>query len=48
MRRPDRCEPGVLAGENVDEIAFLLAHRDANVTPRRDVRELADAGGGHA
>ena len=33
----------VLAGESVDEIAFLLGHRDANVTRAVYVRELADA-----
>lgn len=31
------------AGESVDEIAFLLGHRDANVTRAVYVRELADA-----
>jgi integrase len=31
------------AGESVDEIAFLLGHRDANVTRAIYVRELADA-----
>ena len=31
------------AGESVDEVAFLLGHRDANVTRAVDVRELADA-----
>jgi integrase len=33
----------LLAGESVDEIAFLLGHRDANVTRSVYVRELADA-----
>jgi integrase len=33
----------LLAGESVDEIAFLLGHRDANVTWAVYVRELADA-----
>jgi integrase len=33
----------LLAGESVDEIAFLLDHRDANVTRAVYVRELADA-----
>jgi integrase len=33
----------LLAGESVDEIAFLLGHRDANVTRAIYVRELADA-----
>jgi integrase len=33
----------LLAGESVDEIAFLLGHRDANVTRAMYVRELADA-----
>jgi integrase len=33
----------LLAGESVDEIAFLLGHRDANVTRTVYVRELADA-----
>ena len=32
----------LLAGESVDEIAFLLGHRDANVTRGVYVRELAD------
>ena len=32
-----------LAGESVDEIAFLLGHRDANVTRAVYVREVADA-----
>ena len=32
----------LLAGESVDEIAFLLGHRDANVTRSVYVRELAD------
>jgi integrase len=31
------------AGESVDEIAFFLGHRDANVTRAVYVRELADA-----
>lgn len=33
----------LLAGESVDEIAFLLGQRDANVTRAVYVRELADA-----
>ena len=33
----------LLAGESVDEIAFLLGHRDANVTRAVYVRELADS-----
>jgi integrase len=33
----------LLAGESVDEIAFLLGHRDANVTRAVYVRGLADA-----
>jgi integrase len=33
----------LFAGESVDEIAFLLGHRDANVTRSVYVRELADA-----
>jgi integrase len=33
----------LLAGESVDEIAFLLGHRDANVTRAIYVREVADA-----
>ncbi len=33
----------LLAGESVDEIAFLLASRDANVTRAVYVREVADA-----
>ncbi|MBV9193531.1 MAG: tyrosine-type recombinase/integrase [Solirubrobacterales bacterium] len=32
----------LLAGESIDEIAFLLGHRDANVTRAVYVRELAD------
>jgi integrase len=32
----------LLAGESVDEIAFLLGRRDANVTRAVYVRELAD------
>jgi integrase len=32
----------LLAGESVDEIAFLLGHRDANVTRAVYMRELAD------
>jgi integrase len=32
----------LLAGEGVDEIAFLLGHRDPNVTRAVYVRELAD------
>ena len=32
----------VLAGESID-VAFLLGHRDANVTRAVYVRELADA-----
>jgi integrase len=34
---------GLLAGESVDEIAFLLGHKDANVTRAVYVREVADA-----
>ncbi len=33
----------LLAGESVDEVAFLLGHRDANVTRAVYVREMADA-----
>jgi len=33
----------LLAGESVDEIAFLLGHRDANVTRAVYVREVSDA-----
>lgn len=33
----------LLAGESVDEVAFLLGHRDANVTRAVYIRELADA-----
>jgi len=33
----------LLAGESVDEIAFLLGHRDANVTRAVYIPELADA-----
>ena len=32
----------LLAGDSVDEIAFLLGHRDANVTRAVYVREVAD------
>lgn len=32
----------LLAGESVDEVAFLLGHRDANVTRAVYVHELAD------
>lgn len=32
----------LLAGESVDEVAFLLGHRDANVTRAVYVREVAD------
>lgn len=41
--RPTVASPALLAGESVDEIAFLLGHRDANVTRAVYVRELADA-----
>jgi integrase len=34
---------GLLAGESVDEIAFLLGHRDGNVTRAVYVREVTDA-----
>jgi len=33
----------LLAGESIDEVAFLLGHRDANVTRAVYVRDLADA-----
>ena len=33
----------LLAGESVDEIAFLLGHRDANATRAVSVRKVADA-----
>jgi integrase len=33
----------LLAGESVDEVAFMLGHRDANVTRAVYVRELSDA-----
>ena len=33
----------LLAGESVDEVAFLLGHRDGNVTRAVYVREVADA-----
>ncbi len=33
----------LLAGESVDEVAFLLGHRDANVIRAVYVREVADA-----
>jgi hypothetical protein len=36
--RVERCSPA-----SVDEIAFLLGHRDANVTRAVYIRELADA-----
>lgn len=34
---------GLAAGESVDELAFLLGHKDANVTRAVYVREVADA-----
>ncbi|MBV9422274.1 MAG: tyrosine-type recombinase/integrase [Solirubrobacterales bacterium] len=37
----------LLAGESVDEIAFLLGHRDANVTRAIYVRELARCSSTH-
>lgn len=33
----------LLAGESVDEVGFLLGHRDATVTRTVYVREIADA-----
>ena len=33
----------LLAGESVDEVAFLLGHRDGPVTRTVYVREVADA-----
>ena len=33
----------LLAGESVDEVAFLLGHRDGTVTRTVSVREVADA-----
>jgi integrase len=33
----------LLAGESVDEVAFMLGHRDANVTRAVYVRQLSDA-----
>jgi integrase len=33
----------LLAGESIDEVAFLLGHRDANVTRSVYLRELTDA-----
>ena len=33
----------LLAGESIDEVAFLLGHRDANVTRAVYLRELSDA-----
>ena len=33
----------LLAAENVDEVAFLLGHRDGTVTRTVYVREVADA-----
>jgi integrase len=35
--------PALLAGESIDEVAFLLGHRDATVTRTVYVREIADA-----
>jgi integrase len=35
--------PALLAGESVDEVAFLLGHRDGTVTRTVYVREVADA-----
>jgi integrase len=32
----------LLAGESIDEVAFLLGHRDGNVTRAVYVREIAD------
>lgn len=32
----------LLAGESIDEVAFLLGHRDATVTRTVYVREIAD------
>jgi integrase len=33
----------LLAGESVDEVAFLLGHRDATVTRVAYIHEIADA-----
>ena len=33
----------LLAGESVDEVAFLLGHRDGDVTRSVYVREIADS-----
>lgn len=33
----------LLAGESIDEVAFLLGHRDANVTRAVYLREISDA-----
>jgi integrase len=33
----------LLAGESIDEVAFLLGHRDANVTRAVYLREPSDA-----
>jgi integrase len=33
---------GLLAGESVDEIAFLLGHSNANVTRTVYLREISD------
>lgn len=33
----------LLAGESIDEVAFLLGHRDANVTRAVYLRELSDS-----
>lgn len=33
----------LLAGESIDEVAFLLGHRDGTVTRAVYVREVADA-----
>ncbi|MDP9344211.1 MAG: hypothetical protein M3P44_00530 [Actinomycetota bacterium] len=37
----------LLAGESVDEVAFLLGHSDGNVTRAVYVREVAEHGAAH-
>jgi integrase len=41
--RPTVASRARLAGESVDEVAFLLGHRDGTVTRTVYVREVADA-----
>jgi integrase len=42
MPKPSKIR-ALLAGESVDEVAFLLGHRDGTVTRTVYVREVADA-----